>query len=489
MRWFIPTRGRFVGQVAAVAVATALQAALAVALLPLATQVLGAADFGIYALLMSVVAFACALADGGGALALPEHYDTADQSERRRMVATFMCVSLTLAFALAALLVTIWRLRGVLSLDLGTDLPIPIALACAALIPLRAVSAVATAVFSVSGRGLAIAGQIVAQALSTFVTTLIALFVLRFDVLALFVGALCGQLANVTAAAFALGSEPWGRPARRWLSVSLANAPTAAFAGIVDGIRTVAENALIARVSNLEAVAYFAHARLYYSLALAGTNAVSLNIWSRSLAEAREAEPSFTKTGQIWALVHISIAIGGIGSVAFGQNVVGFLTNGVLAPAARLIPWLFALLLIHLSGRAVLARVFAAGLGAQVTRMRAIFALATLAVLPLVIGKVGGLGLGLGVPGLIGALLVEALMYRLYLRIRAASIGPPPFQDHWAGAGVLGIAVVATLQVLIDPPIWVLWVGFSAAVVVVGVAAVSPGGPVRRLLASHMHAS
>ena len=62
------------GRVVALASAIAFHAMLSVALLPLTTQVLSATDYGVYVLLMSVVALVGAAADGGAGLLLPAHY-------------------------------------------------------------------------------------------------------------------------------------------------------------------------------------------------------------------------------------------------------------------------------------------------------------------------------------------------------------------------------------------------------------------------------
>ena len=74
-------RTHIVGRVMTLASAIALHAILCVALLPLATRVLSAVDYGTYALLMSIVALGAA-ADGGAGLLLPAHYRTASSSER-----------------------------------------------------------------------------------------------------------------------------------------------------------------------------------------------------------------------------------------------------------------------------------------------------------------------------------------------------------------------------------------------------------------------
>jgi hypothetical protein len=66
-------RKHLAGRVAMLASAIALHAILSVALLPLTTKVLSAADYGTYALFMSIIAVVAAAADGGASLLIPAH--------------------------------------------------------------------------------------------------------------------------------------------------------------------------------------------------------------------------------------------------------------------------------------------------------------------------------------------------------------------------------------------------------------------------------
>ena len=63
------------------AAATALNAILSVALLPLAARHLGASDHGIYGLVISIVVLMSAAADGDAGLLVPAHYGSASASQ------------------------------------------------------------------------------------------------------------------------------------------------------------------------------------------------------------------------------------------------------------------------------------------------------------------------------------------------------------------------------------------------------------------------
>ena len=78
-------RAHFVGRVVTLAAATAFNAILSVALLPLATRHLEASDYGIYGLVISIVILVSAAADGGAGLLVPARYGSASESERARL--------------------------------------------------------------------------------------------------------------------------------------------------------------------------------------------------------------------------------------------------------------------------------------------------------------------------------------------------------------------------------------------------------------------
>src|SRR5215813_6113463 len=101
-------RRHFVGRVATLAAATALNALLSVALLPLATRHLGASDYGTYGLLMSIVVLVGAAADGGASLLVPTHYGPASALERARLFVSLAICACSGASAAGLLLTILW---------------------------------------------------------------------------------------------------------------------------------------------------------------------------------------------------------------------------------------------------------------------------------------------------------------------------------------------------------------------------------------------
>src|SRR6516225_843972 len=245
-------RAHFVGRVVTLAAATAFNAILSVALLPLATRHLEASDYGIYGLVISIVILVSAAADGGAGLLVPAHYGSASESERARL---FVSVAIFAGVA-------------------------------ASVAGFRAITNISVMIFSVTGRGLAIAAQLTIQSLVTFLSTIAALFEFEMGGTSLFIGAFCGQFAALGVGLVALGRHHvLSLPSRDWLRRAAGNSPTTAASGIVDGTRGFGENALLTGAINLHAVGILGHARLYHGLLMALSNAVGHNLWAKSLSE------------------------------------------------------------------------------------------------------------------------------------------------------------------------------------------------------------
>jgi len=105
---FVRIRAHFVGRVVTLAAATAFNAILSVALLPLATRHLEASDYGIYGLVISIVILVSAAADGGAGLLVPAHYGSASESERARLFVSVAIFAGGAASAAGLLVIIPW---------------------------------------------------------------------------------------------------------------------------------------------------------------------------------------------------------------------------------------------------------------------------------------------------------------------------------------------------------------------------------------------
>src|SRR5262245_5681842 len=424
-------RAHFVGRVLTLAAATTFNAILSIALLPLATRHLGASDYGIYGLVISIVMLVSTAADGGAGLLVPAHYGAASASERARLFVSLAVFAGIAATAAGLLMIIPWLWHcGPLS-----DQTIPLAAIALSvvLMPMRAITNISVMIFSVTDRGLTIAAQLVIQSLVTFLSTLVALFDFEMGVTSLFIGACCGQFAALGVGLVALGrAHVWSLPSCYWLRRAATNSPTTAASGIVDGTRGFGENALLTSAISLHAVGILGHARLYHGLLMALSNAVGHNLWAKSLEEARNPHSSFELTRSAWTPVQIAITSAGLIFAFVGTQIVDLIGNGKFTDAAPYIPTLFIIALIQTTEQPATAVVCALGRAASATWARIILAVVGfIALYPAVVL--------FGIKGVIAICIIEAVVYRLYLRILASRERKIPFQDHVAVFGCFAI--------------------------------------------------
>src|SRR5262249_45683430 len=302
-----------------------------------------------------------------------------------------------------------------------------------ALMPMRAVTNISVMIFSVTDRGLAIAAQLAIQSLVTFVSTLVALFEFEMGVASLFIGTFCGQFAALGAGLVALGRHHvLSLPSRGWLRRAASTSPTTAASGIVDGTRGFGENALLTSAISLHAVGILGHARLYHGLLMALSNAVGHNLWAKSLEEARDPHSSFEITRSAWTPVQIAVTCAGIIFAFVGMEMVDLVGNGKFTEAATYIPALFVIALIQTTEQPANAVVCALGRAASATWARIILAGGSfIALYPAIVL--------FGIKGVIAICIVEAVAYRVYLRMLASRERKVPFQDHVAVFGSFAI--------------------------------------------------
>jgi O-antigen/teichoic acid export membrane protein len=271
------------------------------------------------------------------------------------------------------------------------------------------------------------------QSLVAFLSTLVALFGLSMGGASLFVGAICGQFAALGVGLVALGRQHvLSAPSRDWLRRAAISAPTTAASGLVDGTRGFGENVLLTTTLGLHAVGILGHARLYHGLLMAFGNSVRYNLWSKSLEEARSPDSSFEITRSAWTPVQIIIACAGIIFAFRAQEIVNIISNGQFAEAAAYIPALFVFALIQTTEQPANAIVSASSQARSATWIRTIMALASFIVLcPAVVL--------FGIKGVIAVCIIEAIAYRVYLRVLASRERKLPFQDHVAVFGSCAI--------------------------------------------------
>jgi len=452
-------RTHFVGRVATLALATAFSVILSLALLPLATRVLQASDYGIYALLMSIVTLVGTAMDGGASLLLPARYGPAFASERGRIFVSVALLAGVGASIVGLFLASLWIWQH--RVFSNQTIPLVTIAITTIIIPMRAVTSISITAFSVTGRSLAIAAQMAGQAVLVFLGTLVALFGFSMGGVSLFVGAACGQFAALCVCLLVLWyHNELSSPSRHWFRHAMTSAPTTGAAGFMDGARGFGENAMLAGASGLHAAGILSHARLYYNLLMTLSGTVAHNVWAKALEDARDPVSNFNTTQRAWAPVQIAVSCAGIIFGFLGREIVDIISNGKLTEAASYIPVLVIIVLIQIAEQPATAIVYASGRAGLATWFRTIMAFGSLVVLyPIIVL--------FGIKGILAVGIVEAAAYRLYLRILASRERNVPFQDEIASFGCLAVIAAMAYMHLAMPPLGIQLALMGAGIVMI----------------------
>lgn len=402
-----------------------LQAVLAFVALPLATIVLGPADYGLYALVTSVALAFATVSDLGQNIVFSGHYSHANTAERGAMLTSTLVVSLAMAGVAIVFFVATWPWFAHL-VGIGQDVGSYI-LCAATFIPLRAINTTVSQYFAVAARSGSAAVLIGVQAVGNFVVTMISLFVLDYGVLSLFLGSAAGMFMAAVGGVILLRDSLTLSVEARWIFLLLRVAPSSMVAAASENARTAIENSLLARFVGTSSLGLWSHARQYYGLLMQGTNAVAYVLWPKALDEARNGE-RFEVVGRAWNVIYLWLVLAGVFFALFGREVVSILTNGKFVDAAIWVPVWIAYLLLQNSGKAATATVYAMKRGVWAANFRIITLAPCVPALWFLVPRIG-------IAGVMVVLFSEMLLFRILIAYSARKIRRIPFQDGWVLAG------------------------------------------------------
>lgn len=422
---------RLAGQVMTNLVANFVQGALGIALIPLATRILGPEDYGIYGMAIVVAGLVIALCETGAVYVLYGHSTDLKERKRRELFSSLLVLSAATGIVAAALLWALWpqliRFAGILtSLSLLEK-----ALLCLA-VPCRTIWAITSPILIAEKRSNWLAACILLQAITIFAVVLASLFVFEQDRAALFWGNLAGALAAPAMGLFAIGRSAWASPRLHWLRKIVRIAPGAWLAGIVDNVRATVESTTVVRSAGSAGLGNYNHARLYYGLLLQGTNAFANVLWPHALQEAKDQSSQFMRVRLGWNLVYLCLTLAGLAFVFFGEFIVALLTNGKFVQAAAWIPFFVIYLLVQNSGKPATAVLYAAHHGNTLSALRIVTASVAIGALLIWVPR-------LGVPAALAIGIAEMVLTRVLVQLAARRIQPIPFQDQWV---LLGCTVI-----------------------------------------------
>lgn len=415
-----------------------LSMAVSLVMVPVTTYVLGPAAFGIFGLMTALTAVGLTLSLIGGGAVCNVHFLRVDPQERRRLVSTLVCVALAIGAAFCMLCLAAWPII-VARMDGFADVPRSGLWLSMATVMLGVPWIVAQDVITLDGRARGFAAVTIAQTLTSATITLVALYVLQLGVLALFLAAAAGAAVTLAGALRVLRPYLTSSISLAWAREVVRVGPANAWASVAEAFQSAIERAFLASVAGTAGLGLYVHAQNYRIILAQVLKAAARPIWPVTLLEAREPGTPFHQTRVVWDAMYVGIAAAGVTFVAFGREIIGWLTHGRFVESAILVPYLVIFLLLQNAGKPQIGILFRDGAVRQYYWLQVAANVVWFAAL---VGLVAFFGLVGGVL----ALMVQQVVVRAGVMMLSRARGRAPLGDAWVlgGTALILAALLAT---------------------------------------------
>lgn len=442
-------------------------AAVSVAVLPFATRIIGADEYGALAIAMALATLATATAAAAIGYVLSEHYLVESSESRGEIAAAALLASWLGAVAAGFILLAAaqFLLPHVLDIDERLAIGIRICLLGAVI---GAPWVVCSEVLILEGRAAAFAAGVVGQALVNGAVVLGLLYVHPLPDLALFVGNAAGQGVLLLVGLIALGRTVRRPRDRRWFAAMRSKAVAVGRASLAESGRSLFERSYLGAWTTVAAVGLFSHAQLYRNWAMMALNAVSRAVWPVNLREAHEEDPTFPVTRASWSVVQAGIAGGGMAFVLFGREIIALLTSGKFVEATPYAIVLLASLLVQTAGKPNMVLLIARGHGQHVANAATAGTITGVCALAALVPWWGPMGAAT-------AVMVQMIVTRGLTVWFSRRLGRLPFTDAWVLIGLAAMAGLFVWTHMAAPGILPRSLVLAAAAVVVLAAIRRPG--------------
>ena len=413
-----------------------LQGAVSLLMLPLATRVLGPADYGIFALASAYTGLGTALASLGIGYVLAERLRADGGGTPAEVVSTCSILALAAIVAYAAVLAAVWPfLPGVEHVP-ASCLWLAIAAMIAGQLWLIAID-----VLVIRGDAKPFAIISVAQTLLSAAALAVALFALDLGTSALFAAHFCGALVALVGSLIAL--RPYWRPRldrsvmKELRALGLMSGAGSSF----EALQTVVERGALSLAGGIVQLGIYTHSHQYRTLASLPVKALARSIWPVTLREARDRSSRLGHTRLGWDLAYIGLTFSGVLFATLGDRLIAFITNGKFTDAFTLATcWMIYLLLLH-TGKPQTGVLYALGGGRKYATIVALSAAAGTAAMLVLIPY-------FGVWGAVAAAVLQQVTVRLGIQAAARPVRQVPFQDGWAYFGMFYVAATLAARLL-----------------------------------------
>lgn len=424
--------------------ASAANMVIAFATLPLATRVLGPADYGAYSVAVTCSLIVQSVAGAMHLYLVPAQIGQVVGIERHKLISTIVIN----AFAVTTILTLV--IGAVAFGDFTSQFASPHFSPNDALLMMGATICVSPwlvgiDVLPLDGRAASFASVTIVQATTSASSLLVSLFAFGLGPTSLYVAYFFASLAAGGMALFALRRDLHVQYSTYWLRESKHQALFALGQRLSETGFLLLERSTLAGFVGLRSVGLYTHGQTYSSALMMVINAFSRSMMPVNMEEARQQPPTFGLTVTSWVPVQLLAVASSIGFALIGDKVIGLLTNGKFTGAHFLAYLLLIALAIQTGGKCEISFLIARGYGNVFARIN---------ILSIVCGSIALFLLVpfIGISGAPLAAIIRALVVRISVIARVRTYHRMPFRDGTLLAGLVVSALSGIWVFIFAPP-------------------------------------
>lgn len=405
------------------------QGVISIVILPITTRILGPEEYGVFALLTSLVGLGTVFASAGVGYVMAANYPVIADEEKKKLVSSTMIVGILIAFLFSAGVLLFWPIVASTWNEFAQIPRQALYLSLIAMV-LGLPWTLSLDVITLEGKAKLFAMSLILQSIVTSAVVILSLYVFRLGLLSLFFGSVAGSAIVGISVFIALWRRIIYKGSLKWMSEILKMGFLTAPASLFENAYVLVERTLLSVYVGMAQLGLFTHSQQYRALAMMVVKAGARTVAPITLAEAREQELNFVNTKKTWDAMYVLLIFAGIISATFGKYIISVLTNGKFTEAYIFVVFWMIYLLIQNTGKPHTGVFYAFNRGASYALMQIIALAVGLASLLFLVPYVG-------VYGAVAALFLQMIVLRILIQIQARKLQKIPFQDWWVVYGVL----------------------------------------------------
>ncbi len=408
---------------------SAISGAISFLMLPVITYVIGPEEWGVYALVMSVVVIVAAFSDVGSGYILGANIQVLDKIERKKLVSSLLIISIIVTMFTCLLILGVW-LYSRNRFDIINHFSIDIIWLTLLTMLFSAPWVIAIEVFTLLGKAREFAILNILQSCVWASSVTVFLYGPELGLLSLFWAKLLATISALFGSLYVLRNYLGPHLEFKWLKDTLQIGSRSVLSNVLNNFSMFLERILLSVHVGMAQVGLYTHSQIYRNQISQVIKAVSRSIWPLTLEDARNKDKKFERTKKAWFAVHFGIIILGIGFATFGKEIVSIITHDKFTDAYVYIVFWMAYLLLQNSARPHIGVIYANNAGKHYSNIVSIASIISIVMLFFLVEMLGVIGV-----------FISSFIYLLLLRIGATILARKytytPFQDSLVILGML----------------------------------------------------